>query len=89
MIYVPAVEGDTGRESAGVARPSRAAQMIDGSIVIEHAVDFVQASILLRCDFGIAFRMSDNKMNEATTSGRARVFCTNCQRVRHETCTMA
>lgn len=31
--YVPAVEGTTGRESAGDARPSRAAQIIDCSIV--------------------------------------------------------
>jgi hypothetical protein len=31
--YAPVVEGTTGRESTGAARPSRAAQMIDGSIV--------------------------------------------------------
>jgi hypothetical protein len=31
--YVPAVDGITGRDSAGVARPSRVAQMIDGSMM--------------------------------------------------------
>jgi hypothetical protein len=46
--YVPAVDGTTGRDSAGVAaQPSRAAQIMDGSMVKMYG----RASSRLRTSF--------------------------------------
>jgi hypothetical protein len=89
--YVPAVDGTTGRDSAGVARPSRAAQMMDCSMVRMYGKASSRLRTSVKFHDMILIWYSSCLTPEQTkqpTGGRARAFCTERQRFRCETCTL-
>lgn len=68
MRNASAADGNTGRESAGVAKPSSAAQMMVGSILDmydERAIGFAHVSIVLRCNSDMVLELSDAETNKA------------------------